>query len=96
MSNEPTEPPSRERVDPEFRALPLTAVADAALSNARAGGAEHADVRVERIVSQSLSLRDGVVVHVADSPAGLAGHRALRSRAADHRRTASSRPATTS
>jgi len=67
VSNEPTEPPSRERVDPEFRALPLTAVADAALSSARAGGAEHADVRVERIVSQSLSLRDGVVVHVADS-----------------------------
>jgi TldD protein len=67
VSNEPTEPPSRERVDPEFLALPLTAVADAALSSARAGGAEHADVRVERIVSQSLSLRDGVVVHVADS-----------------------------
>ena len=59
MSNEPTEPPSRERVDPEFRALPLAALADAALGRARAGGAEHADLRVERIVTQSISLRDG-------------------------------------
>ena len=67
MSNEPSEAGSRERVDPTFRALPLTALADAALSRAREGGAEHADVRVERILTQSLSLRDGVVVHVADS-----------------------------
>ncbi len=56
-----------ERVDPEFRALPLAALADAALTRARELGAAHADVRVERILSQSLSLRDGVVVHLADA-----------------------------
>ena len=46
-------------VDPEFLALPMRSLADAALQRARDLGAEHADVRVERIRRQELSLRDG-------------------------------------
>lgn len=54
------------RLDPDFAALPLAALADAALGRARALGAQHADVRVERIVTQSIDLRDGHVTGVAD------------------------------
>ncbi len=54
-------------IDPEFRALPLAALADAALTRARELGAQHADLRVERIVSQSIDLRDGTVTAVADT-----------------------------
>ncbi len=35
-------------VDADFRALPLQALADAALQRARDLGVEHADLRVER------------------------------------------------
>jgi TldD protein len=49
------------RIDEAFRALPLAALADAALSRARELGAGHADLRVERIQSQRLVLRDGTV-----------------------------------
>ena len=55
-----------ERIDPEFRALPLGALADAALSRARQLGASHADLRVERILSQDLALRDGAVSSAND------------------------------
>ena len=55
------------RIDAAFRALPLARLADAALSRARELGAEHADVRVERIVSQSVELRDAGVTGVVDS-----------------------------
>ncbi|HVL82954.1 MAG TPA: TldD/PmbA family protein [Pseudonocardia sp.] len=58
---------SISRIDPEFRALPLTALADAALDRARALGAEHADVRVERIGSQGIQLRDGAVTGITDA-----------------------------
>jgi TldD protein len=58
---------SSDRIDPQFRALPLTALADAALSRARELGAEHADLRVERIVEQSIDLRDGSVTGVGDT-----------------------------
>jgi TldD protein len=62
-----------DRIDPAFRALPLERLADAALSRARELGAEHADVRVERIVSQSVELRDAGVTGVVDaSTVGLA------------------------
>jgi TldD protein len=62
-----------DRIDPAFRALPLHGLADAALSRARALGAEHADVRVERLASQSVDLRDGGVTGVVDaSTVGLA------------------------
>lgn len=54
-------------VDADFLALPLKAVADAALSAARAAGVEHADVRVHRLLTQSIRLRDGKVQSVSDS-----------------------------
>jgi len=53
-------------IDPEFRAIDLTALADAALDRAHVLGAEHADVRIERIAGQSLELRDGAVTQVGD------------------------------
>ncbi len=56
-----------DRIDPEFRALPLSALADAALSRARELGAQHADLRVERILSQGIDLRDGSVTGVSDT-----------------------------
>jgi TldD protein len=56
-----------DRIDPAFRELPLGRLADAALSRARELGAEHADVRVERIVSQSVDLRDGGLTGVVDA-----------------------------
>jgi len=62
-----------DRIDPHFRALPLAALADAALGRARELGAQHADLRVERILSQSINLRDGSVTAVSDTTAiGLA------------------------
>ncbi|MGW4495526.1 TldD/PmbA family protein [Streptomyces sp. NPDC004376] len=45
-------------IDPSFLALPLRALADAALARARALGAEHADFRLERVRSASWRLRD--------------------------------------
>ncbi|MFI5099220.1 MAG: TldD/PmbA family protein [Actinomycetes bacterium] len=45
-------------VDAEFLALPLRAIADAALSRCRVLGVEHADVRVARMRTQILRLRD--------------------------------------
>ena len=54
-------------VDDEFLALPLQALADAALSAAGAAGAEHADLRVHRMVSQSIRLRDGHVQSLTDA-----------------------------
>ena len=45
-------------IDEAFTALPLRALADAALARARALGAEHADFRLERVRSASWRLRD--------------------------------------
>ncbi|WP_027501354.1 TldD/PmbA family protein [Rhodococcus sp. UNC363MFTsu5.1] len=53
-------------VDPDFLALPLRALADAALSTARAAGATHADLRVHRLLTQSIRLRDGAVQSAVD------------------------------
>ncbi len=47
--------------DEDFLALPLSALADAALDRAGALGAGHADVRIERIRTQSLRLHDARV-----------------------------------
>ena len=47
-------------MDPAFTALPLAALAEAGLARARELGAEHADVRVERVRSQDIALQDGV------------------------------------
>lgn len=52
-------PADHRAIEPAFLALPLTRLADAALDEARRLGAQHADVRVERIRSQHLRLRDG-------------------------------------
>ncbi|MFI6430914.1 TldD/PmbA family protein [Rhodococcus oryzae] len=53
-------------VDPDFLALPLRALADAALSAARTAGASHADLRVHRLLTQSIRLRDGAVQSAVD------------------------------
>src|SRR5580658_7991501 len=45
-------------IDPEFAALPLRAIADAALQCAKERGVEHADVRIERIRTADLALHD--------------------------------------
>jgi TldD protein len=46
------------QIDPEFTALPLRAIADAALEHADELGVEHADVRIERIRTADLALHD--------------------------------------
>ncbi|GAA5052685.1 TldD/PmbA family protein [Nocardia callitridis] len=53
-------------MDADFLGLPLAALADAALSAATAAGAQHADLRVQRLVTQSIRLRDGRVESVTD------------------------------
>ena len=45
-------------VDPDFLALPLDAVSDAAISTGTSAGASHVDVRIERTRTGLLSLRD--------------------------------------
>jgi TldD protein len=60
-------------IDAAFTDLPLRRLADAALSRARELGAEHADLRVERIRDQSMSLRDARLDGTSDrEDAGLA------------------------
>ena len=49
----------QSRIDPEFTALPLRELADAALAQARSLGAQHADFRAERIKGQQIGLSDG-------------------------------------
>src|SRR6202012_2398877 len=52
--------------DAEFAALPLRNLADAALDNARALGADHADFRVERVRGQRIALSDGKLESLSD------------------------------
>ncbi len=59
--------PDSHEVDPEFLALPLRGLADAALHGARSGGATHADFRLERLCSQHISVRDCQVETAAES-----------------------------
>ncbi|QKW26901.1 TldD/PmbA family protein [Streptomyces seoulensis] len=54
-------------IDEAFTALPLRALADAALARARALGAEHADFRLERVRDASLRLRDARPAGSSDS-----------------------------
>src|SRR3978361_1239761 len=49
----------RREVDPDFLALPREVLATAALSAARAAGASYADLRIHRITTEFLHLRDG-------------------------------------
>ena len=46
-------------IDPQFLALPLRGLADAALSRARSLGVQHADFRLERVRYQHIRVRDG-------------------------------------
>ena len=60
-------------VDDDFLAIPRLRLADAALSAARAAGAEYADLRVHAITSQLVHLRDGELeTSVLDRQIGLA------------------------
>ncbi|WP_019633820.1 TldD/PmbA family protein [Actinomadura atramentaria] len=54
-------------IDPDFTALPLRALADAALGRAAALGAEHADFRLERVRSQTLRLHDAELETALDA-----------------------------
>ncbi len=56
-----------QEIDASFLALPLRALADAALARARALGAEHADFRFERVRRATLSLRDARPAGASDS-----------------------------
>jgi TldD protein len=53
-------------VDESFLALPLSALADAALTRAGDLGCEHADLRVERIRTQTVRLRDARLEALGD------------------------------
>ncbi|MHB2022568.1 MAG: TldD/PmbA family protein [Mycobacteriales bacterium] len=53
-------------IDPEFLALPLRSLADAAIDRASKAGASHVDVRVERIRTQDLAMRDGALEAFSD------------------------------
>jgi TldD protein len=49
----------QSKIDPQFAALPLRDLADAALAQAGRLGAQHADFRAERIRGQQIGLSDG-------------------------------------
>jgi TldD protein len=53
-------------IDESFLALPLSALTEAALTRAVDLGCEHADIRVERIRTQRISLRDARLESLAD------------------------------
>jgi TldD protein len=55
------------RIDPEFTAYPLRALADNALQRAAELGAQHADFRAERILGQRIVLSDGTPETLFDS-----------------------------
>lgn len=58
---------ARHGIDAEFASLPLPELAEAALSAAKAAGASHADLRVQRLVTQMIRIRDGAVEAVTDA-----------------------------
>ncbi|UKY49393.1 TldD/PmbA family protein [Streptomyces inhibens] len=60
-------PAAPHALDETFVALPLRALADAALARARALGAVHADFRLERIRSASWRLRDARTAGTSDT-----------------------------
>ncbi|ARF54689.1 TldD/PmbA family protein [Streptomyces gilvosporeus] len=59
--------PAPHALDETFTALPLRALADAALARARALGADHADFRLERVRSATWRLRDARTAGSADT-----------------------------
>ncbi|OKI08187.1 peptidase C69 [Streptomyces sp. CB02923] len=60
-------PATPRSIDETFLALPLHALADAALARARALGATHADFRLERVRSASWRLRDARPSETSDT-----------------------------
>ena len=54
-------------IDPDFLSLPLRDAASAALQAAAEAGAEHADVRIERLRGQDLTLRNGRLERLNDA-----------------------------
>jgi TldD protein len=60
-------PPETRAVDESFLALPLSALAEAALTRAVDLGCEHADLRVERIRTQTIRLRDARLEALSDA-----------------------------
>ncbi len=50
---------SNRGIDPDFLGLPRHELADAALSAATAAGASYADLRIHRLSSETIQLRDG-------------------------------------
>jgi len=65
--SQPPQSQSESAPDPTFIALPLAAIADAALSAASSLGASHAEVRVERIRELLIRVRDRSLEGSADS-----------------------------
>ena len=64
----PVHPPNADHpIDPEFLALPLREAAAAALQAATDAGASHADVRIERLRGQDLTLRNGRLERLNDA-----------------------------
>jgi TldD protein len=57
---------STHEIDPSFTDLPLQRLAQAALQRTKDFDVEHADFRLERIRTQNLSLRDGILQGAAD------------------------------
>ncbi|GAA5067303.1 TldD protein [Thermocatellispora tengchongensis] len=55
------------QIDPDFLALPLRQLADAALQRARDLGAEHADFRLERVRAETLRLYDARLIGSIDA-----------------------------
>src|SRR3954453_11122808 len=58
--------PETRTADESFLALPLSPLAEAALTRAVDLGCEHADLRVERIRTQTIRLRDARLEALAD------------------------------
>ncbi len=66
-----------KNVDPDFLALPLAAVTDAAISTATQLGASHVDVRIERTRTGYLQLRDAKLEGQQDSSTAGIGVRVI-------------------
>src|SRR4028119_2249174 len=75
-------------VDASFLSLPLSALTEAALTRAVDLGCEHADLRVERIRTQSITLRDARLA--ARAAGGAPGRGGRADRGAGRIRTQSS------
>jgi len=64
-------------VDSDFLALPLTPVADAAITTAKSAGASHVDIRIERVRTGLLNLRDAKPETQADDTISGVGVRVI-------------------